>query len=276
MFYRMPMSVRYMVRRAVYFPSDIIAKASGKQSEFIPPRGAYSTFGDGDFLKIGNDYREMCITMGGLKPDMRVFEIGSGYGRIAVGLAGYLSTGSYEGMDINAKAVAWCKEKIEPRHPHFRFQHTDIYNKQYNPSGKWQAAEYKFPYEKETFDFIFLGSVFTHMFPPDVDNYLGEIGRLLKPKGRSFITYFLLNEEASKRMERKEARQSFSYRCEDYYTIDRETPERGIAYDEKYIRNLYAKNGLSVIEPIYFGTWSGPRKTSNYQDIIVATRQGGN
>ena len=77
-------------------------------------------------------------------------------------------------------------------------------------------------------------------------------------------------------MERKEARQSFSYRCEDYYTIDRETPERGIAYDEKYIRNLYAKNGLSVIEPIYFGTWSGPRKTSNYQDIIVATRQGGN
>jgi len=36
------------------------------------------------------------------------------------------------------------------------------------------------------------------MFTPDMENYLKEISRVLKPGGRCFITYFLLNNESEK------------------------------------------------------------------------------
>ncbi len=44
--------------------------------------------------------------------------------------------------------------------------------------------------------FVLLTSVFTHMLPQDMDNYLSEVARVLKPDGRCLITYFLLNPES--------------------------------------------------------------------------------
>jgi SAM-dependent methyltransferase len=273
-FYSLPQPIRNFIRRIIYLPIDAMAQIRGEKNEFIPPRGVHSTFGDVDFLKTGRDFRELCINLGGLNPHMRMLEIGSGYGRIPVALTEYLTTGEYHGMDISAEAVLWCKKKIESRYPNFKFQHADIYNKQYNPVGKFQAVEYKFPFENGTFDFIFLGSVFTHMFPNDVDNYLKEISRLLKPQGRCFITYFILDKEASNLIVRKESSQEFIYKYENYFTKDPKTPERGIAFEEKYIRSLYIKHGLSIVEPIRFGSWSGRKDEHySYQDIIVATRQ---
>ena len=38
-------------------------------------------------------------------------------------------------------------------------------------------------------------SVFTHMRRREVANYLSEISRVLKPNGKCYITYFLINEE---------------------------------------------------------------------------------
>ena len=41
-------------------------------------------------------------------------------------------------------------------------------------------------------DVAFLTSVFTHMLPEDVEHYLDELARVLKPGGRTLITWFLL------------------------------------------------------------------------------------
>lgn len=98
---------------------------------------------------------------------------------MAAPLAAYLSKeGSYEGLDIVVQAVRWCSENITPRYPNFRFVHADIYNKSYNPEGKITAHQYAFPYGEASFDFVFLTSVFTHMLPADVENYLHQVSRV--------------------------------------------------------------------------------------------------
>lgn len=81
-------------------------------------------------------------------------------------------------------------KNITPKYPNFNFQLADIYNKMYNPQGKYKASDYKFPYANETFDFVFLTSVFTHLLPQDMERYLSEIARVLKKNGRCFITFF--------------------------------------------------------------------------------------
>ena len=45
-----------------------------------------------------------------------------------------------------------------------------IYNKKYNPAGKCKWSEYGFSFETQSFDSVFLTSVFTHMLPQDMDN----------------------------------------------------------------------------------------------------------
>ena len=100
-------------------------------------------------------------------------DVGCGIGRMAVPLINYLTeVGSYDGFDIIKPNINWCMNNITPRFPHFRFQHVDIYNKHYNNTGTLQANTFSFPYPDESFNFVLLTSVFTHMLPVDLRHYL--------------------------------------------------------------------------------------------------------
>jgi SAM-dependent methyltransferase len=131
-----------------------------------PPPTLYSV-GGGDFKRIGNDFLGY-FKASGLRPDSRVLDIGSGIGRMAVPLTRYL-TSEYNGLEIVAEGVDWCQRQISSRFPNFHFTRADVYNKHYNPTGRYQARDYRFPYEDSSFDFVFLTSVFTHMLAGDVD-----------------------------------------------------------------------------------------------------------
>ncbi|RKZ20693.1 class I SAM-dependent methyltransferase, partial [bacterium] len=48
-------------------------------------------------------------------------------------------------------------------------------------------------------------------------------------------------------------------------------PEKGIAYTEKWVRELFKKTGF-VIEAIHYGSWCGRKEYLNGQDIIVARK----
>ena len=98
---------------------------------------------------------------------------------------------SADGFDILASAINWCSENITPNIPIFVFDTPTCIIHTYNPQGKYKASEYKFPYNAETFDFVQLGSLFTHLVPESVDHYLAEIARVLKPSGICIITYYL-------------------------------------------------------------------------------------
>ncbi len=123
--------------------------------------------------------------------------MGCGIGRKTLFLTGYFSTrGAYEGIDIVKPGVDWCSRKISSKYPNFRFQLIDVYNKYYHPAGKQRASDYRFPFPDGSFDFVTLGSVFTHMLPKDTENYLAEVRRVLKSEGRCLISWFLLNPES--------------------------------------------------------------------------------
>jgi ubiquinone/menaquinone biosynthesis C-methylase UbiE len=176
----LPKSVRPFARK-LYFTSSIVPVGLSKAT----------LVGGGDFEKIGKEILQTLIEIGGLKPSERVLDVGCGVGRVAIPLTKYLKdNGSYEGFDVVPKEIKWCQKNISPRFPNFNFQLADVYNKAYNPYAKHEASKYKFPYDDDTFDFVFLTSVFTHMLTKDMENYLSEIVRVLKKGGNALSLIF--------------------------------------------------------------------------------------
>jgi ubiquinone/menaquinone biosynthesis C-methylase UbiE len=264
-----PMITR--LKQTYYYPIDVLDQLLGRRDELMPPMSLSHYVGEPHvFLKERETYFMHFIESGGLKSTDKVLEVGCGVGRIAGGLTRYLRNGgAYEGIDIVPAGIKWARENITSKHPNFHFQVADVFNKGYNPKGAHKASEYKFPFPDETFDFIYLTSVFTHMMQPDIENYLSEIARVLKKGGKSFITYLLLNEESLRMLD-----PCYIYSGPGYRTINEKTPEDSIAFDEPLIRNLYPKYGLKIIEPILYGAWCG--RKAEYalppQDAILAVK----
>jgi len=268
-----PRQLKPALRKIYFFVPDTIDMLSGKRDEMTPPKSMIF-IGDGNFKEIGDEFLEYFINWCELKPDARVLDVGCGIGRMAIPLTRYLNEqGSYEGFDIVPEGVDWCTKKITPKHPRFRFQLADVFSHKYNPEGKFKASEYSFPFENEAFDFVFLASVFTHMMPQDVDNYMKEISRVLAQKGKCLITFFLLNEESLPLIAAKKSRLDFKNDLGKFRTIDPNTPERAIAYDEAFIVGLYEKRGLHLHRPIKYGAWCGRTSYNSYQDIIIASKK---
>jgi ubiquinone/menaquinone biosynthesis C-methylase UbiE len=238
--------------------------------DMIPPK-SMSFVGKGDFVKIGREFRRHFIGLAGLRPEHRVLDVGCGIGRMAIPLTEYLSpAGGYWGFDIVRKGIDWCQERITPKFPNFHFQHSDVYNRHYNPGGKVRACDYRFPFEDDFFDFVFLTSVFTHMVPADLENYLREIARVLKPGGKCLITFLLMNEESRALIRAKKSDLEFVHEMDGYFTTKPNDPEAAIAYDEKIALQFFERCGLAVEPPLRYGSWCGRKQYLSYQDIVVA------
>jgi SAM-dependent methyltransferase len=225
-----------------------------------------------NYREVGEEFFHYFVNIGGVQPNHRVLDVGSGTGRMALPLTKYLKSGSYEGMDIVASSVGWCQKTYSSRYPNFRFHFSYIYNKLYNPTGKHSAPEYRFPFETSSFDFVFLTSVFTHMLPDGLYNYLSEVVRVLKSDGRCLITYFLMNAESLKLIDAKVSDTTFKHELSGCRVENSDVPEAVVAYDESAVRNLYQKHRLNLLEPIHFGKWCGRENGLSWQDMIVARK----
>jgi SAM-dependent methyltransferase len=245
--------------------------ATGRLDPLIPPEYLHSV-GDGDFVAVGKEFLRHFTELANLQPDERILDIGCGTGRMTRPIAHFLKSGSYDGIDIVAPSIAWCQRAYASRFPNFRFHFLDAFNKVYNPSGKQRACDYRFPFDDAAFSFVFLTSVFTHMLPKDMENYLREIARMLKPGGRCLITYFLLNLDSLRHIGQGLTQPSFPHEAVGCRIWKEKYPEAAVAYEESRIRALYQSHGLQVIEPIRFGFWSGREDGLSYQDIVLARK----
>jgi SAM-dependent methyltransferase len=264
---------RHHAERATVFPLEAVLETLHLRLDPRNPPRRVDPNSRGGFLGIGREFRKYFIELGGIRPNHAVLDVGSGCGRMAVPLLEYLTTGSYDGIEIMKKSVVWCRRAITARHPNFRFHHGDVFNREYNRRGRAQAENYRFPFSDRTFDFVLLTSVFTHMLPPSVENYLCEISRVLKPGGTCFSTWFLLDAEARELSRTHKEHLDFAYDYGLYRSIDSNIPERAVAYDQDHVLALYRRSSLLPKLPPYYGSWCGRPQPVSFQDIIVATRK---
>jgi SAM-dependent methyltransferase len=253
--------------RNIYF--DIVDTLRSRDPALPPSKLVY---GIGDSLHVGETYLQYFQELAGLKPEEAVLDVGCGIGRMAMPLTKYLKApGFYEGFDIMRENVAWCSKGITPRFPHFRFQHADIFNTEYNPQGKIAGKDFRFHYPNQHFDFIFLTSIFTHLLAEDAHRYLVEIHRVLKPGGRCLATFFLLNEESEPLVDA--GRGSFSLLPLDGVIryMDANCPEACVAHQEKFVKSCLAQTGL-VLTNTWYGGWCGRASPKDYQDILLLSR----
>ncbi|OYQ37540.1 hypothetical protein CHU92_08095 [Flavobacterium cyanobacteriorum] len=265
LFYTLPVGMRYAARRLLYLPADMFRR----RDSLVPPKGMIFT-GRGDYLSAGETFFSYFIKYGGITPHSRVLDIGSGIGRMAVPFTKYLDKdGSYEGFDIVKMGVDWCRKNITARYPNFRFTHTPLKNDLYNLDTQEQASQFRFPYEDKAFDFVFLTSVLTHMMPQDMENYIGEIARVLKEGRVCFATFFILDEDSEAAM-RKYGSKTFPHNYGNYSLMDKNVKEANVGYKKQYIFEVLKSKGLTVIHFIR-GNWSGAAadELNEHQDIII-------
>jgi SAM-dependent methyltransferase len=243
----------------------------GRGREILPPahlrRYYYRRFDPEAFRRAAAGARAELLSRG-LEPGHRLLDVGSGIGNLAVGLMDYLH-GGYDGLEVHREAVEWCQSAISGAAPSFRFHRADVASRAYNPHGRVQPSEYRFPFPDSTFDVVFLGSVFTHLLPDAVAQYLREVSRVLVPDGLCVASYFLLDEESRRGVDA--GRSFLSFGVEHVSGLcrlqDAAVPEAAVALDETFVRDVHAKASLDIVE-LRRGQWS--QGTADDQDVVAA------
>jgi len=269
----LPRQLRWILRKMYLAPVDLADRLTGRHDPRLPPKSHVFTGAPVDFAASGRRTLETICSITDVSPSSRILDVGCGVGRLAIAMPDFLdANGGYEGFDIVPEGIEWCKQHIVGPHDNIHFTLADVYNKEYNPKGSRQPADYQFPYEDESFDAAVLLSVFTHMLPADVDRYVGEIARVLKKNGQICASYSIITPESLQLMATGRGSRHFKYNLGSHWINSKKVPELGVAYDERYLRGIYSKHGLSDPPDIYYGRWCGRSRGLDTQDVVVATK----
>jgi len=224
------------------------------------------------FARSGNETLKEIVALCGLPPDSQVLEIGCGCGRLSRAFAQYLSPeGSYEGFDVARALIEWCQQQLEPQLRNFRFSWANVRAGGHNPEGAVSGAAFRFPFSDNRFDLAVACSVFTHMLPDEIENYVAETFRVLKTNGRCFMSVFLFDSEAETAVGTGSTIFDFRYPLGACMTFDRERPEEGIACRKDWFLELIESNGFRV-DAVQGGNWRRIRSYQISQDYVVARK----
>jgi len=271
LYYLLPAPVRLYARRLYYLPIDAFDSIMGRRPQGVPPRGKIF-IGHGDYVKVGEKYLTYFQELAGLQAQHSVLDVGCGIGRMAVPLTQFLNEkGSYDGFDIVKSGIDWCNKNISNNHPNFRFLYTGLYNQLYNTSDKANASTFNFPYENSKFNFVFLTSVFTHMMPAEVEHYINEIGRVMKPGATSLMSFFIVNCESEDLMIKKPTHMNFPINKGFYRLHSAQVDTANVAYDEEWLLEKLGNAGLKM-ETIKYGQWCGRANFFDYQDLLICSK----
>ena len=209
----------------------------------------------------------------GLEPTSDVLDVGSGYGRLAVGLMDRSDfTGTYLGFDILPRHVGWCSRVITNADQRFQFRHLDLRNERYNPTGVMDPAQAVFPAEDSSVDVCALFSVFTHLYRPTVERYLEQIARVLRPGGIAVTSWLLYDDDRLAAVTSDASAYPLRLRGDDGSRFMlAEDPLRAIGFPQADVEAMAGKAGLQVAR-VERGNWdSGGADTSRsqFQDLVV-------
>lgn len=252
-------------------------RLTSPRGEVLPPLPMIRVSAVANFRTTGEDWASRIIAFGGLTESDRALEVGCGIGRVASALARRFPSLDYHGFDIKPEEVRWLRDNFTRKHPTFRFGHLNAHNAFYNPAGTLDPATAPFPYADDSFDFVYLTSVFTHMRPGEIAHYLREIRRVLAPGGRLFASWFLLDEEAREGIRAGLSSRPFRHEIEPgCFTDNLAVPEDAIAYAPAAVAQRYEDAGFEA--PVWHrGRWYRDpvlNAARDYQDIALAVPVG--
>jgi SAM-dependent methyltransferase len=220
-----------------------------------------------------------------------VFDFGCGCGRTARQLIQQQpSPESYLGVDLHPEMVAWCQANLTPVAGSFTFEHHDVFHEVYNP-GSNKPRSRPLPASDESATLLIAHSVFTHIIQDDVEFYLGEFARIMRPDGVARATFFLFDKRWFPMMEpHRNALYTDPVLLADAVILDREwlrlacervglaivaavPPEfRGFQWVLTFKR---ANVGVEPVElpadDAPFGTYGGPRRASEDEAALLAS-----
>lgn len=197
----------------------------------------------------------------GIQPEHTVLEVGCGIGRDAIPLSEFLTNGRYVGIDIIKRSIDWCTANITPRHKNFSFLHFDVEDQIHNPHGTIKTIDIRIPLEDQSVDRIFLFSVFTHMYRPEIEHYLNEFRRLLKPDGLIYATTFVYNDEilaSARKTNLTPWDLRFDFSVGDGCMVnDLNFPLGAVAFTRAAWDDMVTKCGFLHLREPLTGAWSG-------------------
>jgi SAM-dependent methyltransferase len=188
-----------------------------------------------------------------------VVDVGCGYGRMAYVLAARGFSGKYLGIDVRKQNIDWMQENFTSRRPNFQFQHVDVHNERYNKVGGASSDSLEIAHQFHDPELILVLSVFTHMYEHDIANYLSKISSIMGKESVLYVTMFLMNDEQRALEDAGKSQYPMRQTINDHCKVwDPQSPLHVIAYDEKWVLDLLATNGLRVLK-LFYGKWAGRR-----------------
>lgn len=147
------------------------------------------------FLQSAHAEADRLVAWCGLSTGSALLDVGCGFGRLAIGVLDRVGViRDYQGVDVSVAAVAWCRRHVGKHHPSFQFTRLHLRNERYNPDGQKITGAFRLPFEDARFDVAYAYSVFSHMELSDVERYLAELRRVLRPSACVFVTLFVADD----------------------------------------------------------------------------------
>lgn len=213
------------------------------------------------------------------KTGNHVLDIGCGTGLLGIAAEPFTAVGgSYTGIDIMEKDVAFCRQHYKMSN--YEFIHLNVANAMY---AEGQVANLTpWPVIDASKDLVTALSVWTHLAEPDAVFYFNEIGRVLKKGGKAIITFFYLDELYRASLPaRNSDLGGFHFTSKDTWIFNRPAydsrnwftipsaakPEGAIGINENALDLLLKASGLSL-SAYYPGNWK-EQPGIFFQDVLV-------
>jgi len=259
-----PESVRFLAKRIYFLPVDLFEMITPGRLEGIPPR-ASRDLNLKDYSKEGEKFVDYFVKLGSLKPDHSLLEEGCGSGQKAFLLERFLSQkGSYNGFDTVKRNIDWCKKNIGNRNPNFRFHYFRYLNNS-------ETGNFELPFKDAAFDFVFISSVFTLMRPKELELFILELSRVMKPGSTCLAAVYLVNCESEDLMLTRSLPINFPINKGFHRLQSLKEKSTKIAYDEEWLLEKLENAGLKMND-IKYGKWCDRKNYYDVQDFLILSK----
>ena len=173
-----------------------------------------------------------------IKSYNNILDIGCGAGRLALGLlSNNALVEKYIGIDVNHLAINWCNQNINSHNKKYEFFFLNKYNARYAKKNIVNDDVSLLDIEpfKHKYDLVYLYSVFSHLIPKDIIQYLNIFKHILTINGIVYVTAFV-NDNIEIYEENPE------------YLNLHSGPLHACVYNKIYFEKLIKESGLKILE----------------------------